>query len=275
MEAYMDANGVVDTSVLPTTGYNGWDYMLGNDCADAVFWSWSQVSSSVCYTFTENMIGQNGVLLVGDYVLADNTSTKNTCKLNGAAVMYEAYAQIKMGDAILYGPGHVRMAAEAAYVYRNPDGSINPQKSYILTHEQGYGTPEMVERHSTCKVYGKYTFEKLFSSNYIPITVAELTQGESVETVTCDRTDFSVAGISTGTITSNYRINWVTVNIYDGETLVQTATVYPCLGAHNVTYTISNITALLDTATIQSGQRFQLLTGVGDTEVEVLDYTLT
>ena len=172
--SYLDKNNIVVDSVPPTTAGL---QMLGNDCADLVYWSWSQVEADITYTLTENAICINGVQAVDGFKVNSVLSTSDICSYNGAKVMYEAYANVQMGDALLFGPGHMRLAAEAAYVFRNQDGTINASKSYIVAHEQGLSLSLLNERHSSCGTYTKYTFAQLFETNYIPVTIDAFKNG--------------------------------------------------------------------------------------------------
>jgi len=113
----------------------------------------------------------------------------------------------------------VKMVAEAAYVFRNEDGSINPNKSYILYHDQGHASQENVDtKHTTCKVFGKQTFASLFKGKYIPITVPPLANGKAdVAEVTITNTDLTKNGVATGTISANARIQRIIIRITDSK----------------------------------------------------------
>jgi hypothetical protein len=212
MEALMEADGKLKDSV-PTEGF---DHLFGNDCADSMFWAYSQISSKVTYTLTRNAICTNGMLPVGGYEVTSTEKTADICAANGMQKMYEAYACTKLGDALLFAPGHIRMAAENAYVFRNADGSINPGLSYILTHEQGAAMGSTMEkRRSSCQTYTKYTFTQLFYANYIPLTIEAFTAGADQVQVSTTNTATDTTGLAAGTVSSNYRINWVTLKIID------------------------------------------------------------
>lgn len=212
MEALMEADGTLKSSV-PAEGFNT---LFGNDCADAMFWAYSQISSKVTYTLTRNAICTNGMLPVGGYDVTNTIATADICAANGAEKMYEAYACTRPGDALLFAPGHIRMAAESAYVFRNADGKIDPEKSYILTHEQGAAMGATMEkRHSTCLTNTKYTFAQLFKGNYIPLTIAAFTEGPDAVTVSTTNTATDKTGLAAGIVSSNYRLNWVTVKLTD------------------------------------------------------------
>ncbi len=274
--SYIGPDGVV-LEELPATG---WEYQFGNDCADCVYWSWSQVSPSVTYLLTNDMICQNGTIPVGSYTLANQENTADTCLLNGPEVIYEAYAQLKMGDAILEGPGHVRMVAEAAYVFRDENGKIDPAASYVLFHEQG-ATTKLELRNSTCQVNKKTTFEKLYTGNYIPITIPEFAQGMAGEpVVSCDNTTEDFENIFRGKITSNYRINWVRISLTDPSgSEVYGVTFYPTSGStHNVSFDLSLFNGNVRASDLTAGQTYHYTAYVGvadGQEIPVKDYDFT
>jgi len=111
---------------------------LSNDCADAVSWAWSKVANSHTFTMTQNMTAQRGCLPVGEYKTAADTykKTRDIVKDNGEAVMFAAYACLQKADAVVTynGSGHAMMIS-CVQVVEN-DGTIDPEKSYVLVHEQ-------------------------------------------------------------------------------------------------------------------------------------------
>ena len=254
--------------------------MVGNDCADAIYWAWSQISAQIKYVQTHSAICVNGIIPVGNYQLANNDATKDTCTLNGAQGMYEAYACIQPGDAVLYAPGHIRLAAEAAYVYRNADGTIDGLKSYIVTHEQGAACAELPKRHSTCLVNAKYTFASLFQGNYIPITIEAFGNAKADEIqVSASNTDLTKAGVAAGTVTSNYRINYVTVEILDakGKVLLDAFGSPDVNDTHITTFDLAEFKPQVDALSLTAGQTYtyKVTLCVASQEVEVQSFQFT
>lgn len=252
---YLNSDGTVKDSVPAA----GWANMLGNDCADAVYWAWSLVSAEISFVLTKDAICRGGTYPVGSYYPNSVTSTAEICTYNGKDVMYESYAQIKMGDALLLGPGHIRMAAESSYVFRNADGSIDPIRSYVLCHEQGAGTgAKQVQMHSTCQTYGKYTFQQLFASNYIPITIKAFEAGtaDKVELSTTNK-DLNYDGVGKGIIQSNYRINALTIRILDTRgNPVLDSSVFPSSGSHTLQASLSTFRKELYALDLRSGRTY-------------------
>jgi hypothetical protein len=115
---------------------------------------------------------------------AGQVSTAMICAHNGLEVMLESYAAIKMADAITNSKSeHTMMVIEDATVVRKADGSIDPQESYIIIQDQAAGvstTSEFnvfeedgIKVHYTGRLNVKWSFLKLFQSNYIPVTTKE------------------------------------------------------------------------------------------------------
>ena len=271
---YLD-DGVMKEAVPKT----GWDGYLGNDCADAVYWAWARISPSITYTLTHDMIVQNGTLQVGEYELVNHEATADTCKANGITVMSEAYACLKMGDAVLYGPGHVRMVAEAPTVIRKADGSIDPDASYVLCHEQG-SISGLSVRHTTCKYRYAYTFTNLFQKNYIPITIPEFAAGEAGEWIASveEPNAGTYEGVFHGLVTSNYRIDAVRTVITNRETS-ETAIdyrYYPNNGKHISEFNLASFRGIAKVKALKDGDYhyvLYLMTGAGEKILEEYDFT--
>ena len=210
-DAQPDENGVYHVS-----GFNG--YLMGNDCADGIFWAWAKISNTITFRDTQNMTEENGCLKVGSYENPDaiHERTKQICKDNGEQTMFAAYALTRPADAMVQrndGAGHAIMVAETVTVYA-ADGTIDGNESYILYHEQSM----------PCAVDQKFTFKMLYLTGYLPVTIRELVDAnEPVEALevsdSLEAPDMET--MFTGTIRSNYRISDVTVEICDetGETL--------------------------------------------------------
>jgi len=136
--------------------------------------------------------------------------------------MYESYAQLRAGDAYTYlveVGGHTRMAAEDAVVVRDQDGLINPDYSYVISHEQGMSTMSSEDLHySSWRINYKYTFANLYFDTAVPFTCEELLTGEMepVEAKLVDGCE-GYTGMITGTVESNYNIDSVWLKITDSK----------------------------------------------------------
>lgn len=277
--SHLRADGTIDTSV-----YEDWGRLLGSDCADTVYWAWAQVASDIEFTLTDNIIGSAGILPVGNYTgFTKGNSTNAINNSNGAQAMCEAFAKVQMGDALLYGPnGHIRMAAEAAYVFRKADGKIDASKSYIVCHEQGSGSFGVL--NSTCAVNRKFTFSQLFGS-YIPITISAYTQESSRQhsVSVSSSISFNSAGAGKGTISCQGRFKYVRVDVMDGNNVVFSQTVYPYYTNNTSGYPFQEgkpfdmVWFQLNKANMTAGKTYtcKITANVGDTELPVttVDYT--
>ena len=288
MRRYMNDDGTL-ASKVPRTG---WERYLGNDCADALYWAWATVSPSITYTLTENMILQNGTVRVGEYEETSHVSTADIVSANGDKTMYEAYAELKPGDALLYGPGHVRMAAEFPTVVRWTDGTINPDASYVVCHEQGL-LSSLNETHTTCGYRTVYTFRTLFKANYIPVTIPEFASGEPGKIETSVRYEKAAAGsfesVFTETVESNYRINYVRIVVQTagedsaevdagqaGAAEVINYCYFPCDGEHVSGLSLSNFRTQTGVGTLPAGTyRYTLSIGIGPGEFTISSFEFT
>ena len=205
---------------------------VGNDCSSSVLYAWRQVSSSISFGYTGNMFpgSGTGVLAVGSY--KSNASTSTTKKItqdSGAGTMYNAYAQLQPGDAIVARVpnvvGHTRLIS-GVNVVRNADGSVNGSSSYVTCIEQGGLSSS---RHNTTwSVDIKYTFSNLYSTYYIPITCSELANESTKPATGPSQLKIESYNVPTslalgksfsiyGNVTSNYTIKSVTVGIYNAN----------------------------------------------------------
>ena len=175
---------------------------IGNACSGATAIAWSRVVTSAFLAYDSKfMTMANGYLPVGPYRYSKDDATmfankdpngcncRSICDENGAQVMFESYAQMKIADGIVTA-GHVRMNSAVPVVIRNPDGTIDGDKSYALMHEQVCytGSPShirMAPDGTHYVVQGgvdiRYSFRNLFDTGYIPFTFAEFRDPSRVE----------------------------------------------------------------------------------------------
>ncbi len=252
---------------------------IGNDCADAVYWAWSQISSGIRFTLTNNALCYNGTIPVGNYavigqVTSDAYTTQTVCENNGMQTMYEAYAMVKMGDGLLRAipNGHFQMAAADAVVVRNSDGTINGTSSYILIHEQG--SKPNATSGTTTSVNTKRTFAQIFNSHYIPVTIPAFTQGADAEQVfICNDADASLAEMAAnGFVTSNYRVNSVTLKVTDAaNNTVTEVTKFPhATNSHNGNVVnLSVFAADVNGLALTAGEQYtyQITVHAGDADI--------
>lgn len=195
---YDKETGVLDTEAMG-------DKMLGiisSACAYGAQQGWNRVSNSHNLTRMESYnCFDSDIIPVGDYTyepylydynFATREATAKIIAANGKEVMYEAYAQMLPGDGLYSSPSwHVGMCSTVPVVVRNADGSIDPEKSYLLTLEQcatGTNNPDFTEKQSNgvdIRIMGsvdlKHTFKQLLESGYIPFTIKEFLGEDPVE----------------------------------------------------------------------------------------------
>ena len=202
---------------------------MGNDCSTALIHALWTVSNSVDFGHCSRQYPwdeEGGCLYVGDWEPDPSLSVSDSSlhiKYNGEQKMYEAYAQLKMGDFYVYNipdvGGHTRMAAENAVVVRNQDGTIDPNRSYVVSHEQGWTTNDVERKtYTTCRANHKYTFANLLYDCAVPITCEELVTGE-MEPATCELIGGAEGkmGMVTGTVKTNYYLDYVDLLITDDQ----------------------------------------------------------
>lgn len=221
--------------------FDGFDIYIGSDCSSTVQQAWWTVSNStnICNTTYIPAAYGHGTIAVGDYTCdfqlktetRDGVSTLYTAQYLEATdeqVMYESYAATRYGDAVvnkIAAGGHTRMVAADPVIVRDQEGKIDPTYSYILMHEQGSSwTDEVKMETSSCKTNWKYTFAALYGDCYVPVTCEELLTGE-LEPVEAKLEDAceGYGGMVTGTVKSNYQLDYVTLTITDskGETVLE------------------------------------------------------
>lgn len=191
---------------------------IGTDCSGGIYWSWVAVSPTTRWQWTHNMLPAYnlGGVAVGDYDIGDtDKKTKDLYELNGEEKMAECLAQLRKGDAVVSNTaGHTRMCSADPVVLRDMEGKIDLKQSYILQHGQGDGAFKTT--HSTWCIDKKFAFKELLSQHYVPVSTKELQDGSAPECwVKVDNDSTGKAYMTTGTVESNYRLDSVTIKIYD------------------------------------------------------------
>ena len=212
-----------ETGVMSFPGDGmAWSQTLGNVCACTIIWCWSTVCNSLAGNYNSyQMTVPNHFVPVGDYKM--NTAiesyrdytTDKICADNGDTVMYESYAKVLPADALTSSPdAHAVMAMEAANVVRNADGTIDPEQSTIKIMDQRGSVGDESYKHQidgvdqwyTGRVGYEYTFAKLLSLGYIPVTAAEFTGAKEYTKPVVSfsgKTD-SLKDLLTGKVKTNY-----------------------------------------------------------------------
>lgn len=241
---YMDPEtGVVDlrNAVESEEPYDGWK-TFGNQCSIGAWWGWARVINSPKYTWTQNCVVKNKMPRIGPYTYDDklprlggktdgkeNPNTVKILEANGEETMYKSYAELKLGDGLVYytTAGHVIMASSEPHVEYKADGSIDPELSYITIIDQGQTWLEdgVSEKGDTFKYKGgvdtKKTFTQLFKGNYMPFTYLEFLGEDPIEDTVCEFSytgdTITVTDLFSSQVTSNYSISDVYAIVYDED----------------------------------------------------------
>ena len=206
----------------------GYDTYFGNDCSGAVQVAWWTVSSTSDVLVCSSMqpVRGRGTVPVGEWPsdidVPDNQESLEYVinAVDDINVWYEAYAQVRRGDAYVKlgkDGNHTRMAQKDPVIVRDENGMIDGDYSYIVTVEQG--APAQFEPYyCTWRYDYKYSFKNLILGGYLPITVQELVTGEMAP-VDCKLVDGTEGknGMVLGTVESNYNIETVTLQVKDSE----------------------------------------------------------
>lgn len=248
-----DSNGIYTLSGLTWEALSGGGGApkIGNDCSCSVVLAWSQIGASVTAKSTQLMCRDYGFLPVGDYEIIPSTNepTSAVIALNGAEKMYAAYTQLQKGDALVRratGGGHAAMVVDVEVVYQD-SGAIDPLRSYVTILEQtstnaknstaSYNhevTGEPV--YEICNTDRVWTFNTLLKKAYLPITCKELIDPSPLpeKTITDSQTELNKDTLLTGTLSSKWFIDAVTVTIADGSgNTVQEAMAFPTRGSNH------------------------------------------
>lgn len=228
VEYCLDENGYVKDWFYDMDSFDGFDLYFGGDCSSTVQSAWWTVSNSVDFQstlFMPEAYGR-GTIAVGDYkcdfIMSGKQLSEEYILANTEEDIYEAYATMRLGDALVCrneDGGHTRMAAADPVIVRDQQGKIDPAYSYILIHEQGSPMEDHVNKVvSSCKVNYPRNFLQLYHNWYIPVTCEEFLTGE-METpeAKLENGCGGYAGMYTGTVQANYHLASVTLKIMDSE----------------------------------------------------------
>lgn len=234
-EAFMD---LLDENNCHTGTITGWSSAVGNSCATSIEHAWQLVSATVDYGYSQDMMPyykHTGVVPVGDidWSCYNGTNTNSIIGQHDRQTIFEAYAQMLPGDALMRyqnNGGHALMLTKAPTVVRNEDGTINMAQSYLYLTDQNNRLHNRREYPSSWEVDRPMTFSNALQDGYLPVTVAELRDGIApvpTFTVTAPTAENLAAGNVKGNVRSNYCLNTLRMELRSGETLVATAVSHP------------------------------------------------
>ena len=222
--------------------------VIGWDCINMVGSSWSQITTSKNYHTQSYLWDSKETIMLGDLTNPTRTTKHETIILeNGDKAVFEAYAQLDLGDN-LYGPGHNRIVTVPAQVVRKADGSIDPDLSTLaITEEAGtiryyYLTPagkivtsedKDVDAYlaanptytylygSSLRVDRQFTFRQLRDTFYVPFTLKEFREGRVEKQRVYAVTELNAGNVAEECgivmVQSNYHINKLTTTLTDKD----------------------------------------------------------
>lgn len=163
----------------------------------------------------------SGVVAVGGYKYS-GTDTKAMCESNGTAVMYAAYAACKPGDVL------VNYSSSGRSLHMVTTAS-NGTAAATTTLKRSYTTDTM-KNNSHFVLDSSVSFESLYNSGFIPVTIPELQNGLKTPTTALlsgfDGEKSFEIGKVVGIIESNRTIVSVNVTIGVGNNYVYEKTNY-------------------------------------------------
>ncbi len=140
-------------------GPSGQSTYMGNDCSSAVSMAYRKVNESFPVTNTTGLYPvRRNTKKVGGYNNYNSTSSTYICNKNGKSAMKQSYQLLQAGDLLLtnYGNPHVMMVTGVGNGY------------VTVTHQTTYKS----SLHSTWRINEKWSFDSLYSSKHIPVTMA-------------------------------------------------------------------------------------------------------
>lgn len=229
---FLDENNYVQDWVYDMDARNGYDTYMGSMCSSAANMAWWQVSNSVSFMSSQPSMPVfyplTGCIPIGTgwwedvdfnsnaHITADYVNTVSEQEF------YEVLAMTWHGDLMTNGIEagyHTVMVAEDPVVVRDQQGNIDPNKSYIITHEQtGNLYDEETKTLTTWRISEKNTFGKVRGDGFLPFTCEELITGE-MEPEYCEMLDNpgGQLGLTTGIVKGNYFLDSVTLTITDSK----------------------------------------------------------
>lgn len=228
---YMDP----ETGVVDVAAAGKYPRFFGNQCSFGSACGWGRVINSARFNWTEGMVQASGFLRLGSYTYDDilvgfssGYGTDEIASENGMQTMLESYAQLKVGDGVVYftTAGHVVMIASDAHVEYKADGTIDPDASYVTIIDQAQTWAEATNEVGDAYTYqknvdAKRTFTKLYNDHYLPFTFAEWLGTDPIEDTEIafsHKADtISLEELFKSSITCNYCLSDVYAVVHDSK----------------------------------------------------------
>lgn len=190
-----------ETGMLTYPSKTEMPYTLGTVCGGGPAWALAAVCTGFrCKCASQDWVLSQGILPLGDVTYPadiadfDAYPTTRIVEENGQAKVYAAYAQAQPADVLASCPksglgAHTMMVKEAPKVVYNADGSIDGAASTMVIMDQRAGDggkfTEVQDNGETAYYSGRLsatvTFESLYKSAFIAVTVPEFTGARAFE----------------------------------------------------------------------------------------------
>ncbi|MGI6079146.1 MAG: hypothetical protein ACOYCB_13500, partial [Fastidiosipilaceae bacterium] len=262
-----------------TSNSEKWTETFGNQCVSSILNALQQFFPKDGYSasFLPSNEADFFAKPLGTFTYEKGMTTREICAANRPEVLYEAYSLLKPGDVILSwnDAAHTRMvSAEPELKYR-ANGELNYRQSYITTLEQTnqFDSKRTDGVKTTWWVDHNYTFETLYNSTYIPVTLEIYeTNISEIPYITLDQpaiSENSTTGFLQGVVESNYPLKYVYLYVYSasGELIKQHA-----VNSMNNKFTVNlrNQTFSLGSNTLGDGEYTLVVTaGIARGEAEL------
>lgn len=269
----LDGNGQYTSTEI------NWNTAPGNSCATSIEHAWQQISPTVEYGYSADMMPcfrYSGVVAIGniDWSVYDRTHTQTAIQGNKREDILEAYALTLPGDALVRhlgdAGGHALMITKTPTVVRNSDGSINPDESYMYLTEQNNYLNNSRGYPSSWSLDMPVSFSDALNGYYLPVTVAELRDGVTeapwFEVTGGPAAETLASGTLTGSVESNYCMNTVRIEIMCGESMVACATAYP----YTRSFSFGQLSDPLNIADLPTGEYTMIITAEVGLETKTL-----
>ncbi|MBQ3419506.1 MAG: hypothetical protein IJH31_05195 [Erysipelotrichaceae bacterium] len=225
MQYCLDENNSLKEWVVELGELGGFQTYFGSACYSSIQLAWARVSNTVNATCAMEALlygDYTGVKAIGnwfdnwEYKLNDQYTQICIDKLGQDAIL-EDYALVRAGDAFVKlnpNGAHAIMAASDVVVVRDENGNIDPDHSYLYTHEQG-GPNNAPDGISSTWCINRYkTFSTLLGEAYMPLTIEELQTGKMADVqINIEGEEEGILGLTTGIVNSNYFIDAITLDI--------------------------------------------------------------
>ncbi len=202
-----------------------YEEMVGNHCSSSMGLAYQQL---IDFPFEGRLMvntARKGILSFVNGLQkpdGDDYYTQDIFDLNGQDKVFEAYSKVLPGDIINKikpGTGHARMA-RSVHVEYDETRKIDPQKSIVYCIEQTNEFDKTRnDRTTTWWIDRPYTFEKLWKTNFMPLTLDIFHTKEPLKDayIAFDgkNTAESLKHGVNGTVYSNFPLTYVKATVKD------------------------------------------------------------